>query len=235
MMAMRKFGILAMLAALVLAALLPAGSSAEGEREVDLNLVLAVDCSWSVDAGEYLLQMQGLADALRSPDVLTAIQSGRRGRIAITVLQWSASAMQQVSVPWTVVEDAASASSLARAVATAPRLITEGATSVSSAIDAAVVMHLTAPQSAERRVIDVSGDGTNNNGSMPDGSRDRAVASGIAINALAILTEISYLDTYFRHHVIGGPDAFVLKADDFGAYHDAIKRKLIREITMPTV
>jgi hypothetical protein len=208
--------------------------SAQTDDEVDLNLVLAVDCSWSVDSGEFALQMQGVAEAIGSPEVLTAIEAGPNRRVAIAVLQWSAVNTQQVVVPWTIVADAASAAQLAREIALAPRLVNEGATSITSAIDAGLILHMSAPYRTQRRVIDISGDGVNNNGGAPDGARDRAVRRGIVINGLAILNEVFYLDTYYKNHVIGGSGAFVMHAEDYEAFRQAIKRKLLRELTMPT-
>ena len=229
---------IARLAGVVLATAVVAGMgfgvSGQTGEDVDLTLVLAVDCSWSVDAGEFTLQMQGIADAVSSPEVLTAIQAGPNGRIAISVLQWSALNTQQVVVPWMVVGDEASALQLARSIALAPRLVNEGATSITSAIDAGLILQMSSPYRTSRRIIDVSGDGTNNNGGLPDAARDRAVSRGIVVNGLAIMNEVFYLDTYFENHVAGGTGSFVMKAADYTDFSIAIHRKLLREITLPT-
>lgn len=200
---------------------------------VDLAIVLAVDCSWSVDQGEFDLQMKGLAAAFRSQDVIDAIRSGPRGRIAVSLFQWAAPDNQHLSVPWLVVETPADAVLLSARIETSARQIADGATSITAAIRTATELHRASPFQADRRVIDVSSDGINNAGGIPEAARDFAVGQGITVNTLAILNEVHYLHHYFRNHVIGGPAAFVEVADDYSGYHRAIKRKLLREIGLP--
>lgn len=227
------------LIAIFLALWLPAGSTADIKsaqlRAVDLNLVIAVDCSYSVDTVEFDLQRHGIADAFRDPEVQSAIAGGQHGAIAVSILQWSSRRSQIVAIPWMVVSDAASANALASAAVSMPRETIEGATSIAAAIDAASQLIAESPYPASRYVIDVQADGTNNNGPVVDDARDRALAQGITINGLTIINEISWLHFYFRNHVIGGPGAFVEIANDYKAYGRAIKRKLLREIAPPFV
>ena len=198
--------------------------------DVDLALVLAVDCSYSVDSVEFRLQMQGLAAALRDPQVADAIATGPTGRIAVTLFQWSAYNSQKIVIPWTVISSGADAASLADDIEVARRLTLESATSISAAIEfgAALLAHI--PARPLRRVIDVSADGSNNNGREPGIARDWAIEKAITITGLAIINEVPYLDSYFKRHVTGGPGNFVMVANDYQAYRDAILRKLILEI-----
>ncbi len=221
--------------ALVLLTLLPGPGRGQARLAVDVAIVLAVDCSYSVDGEEFRLQMDGLAEAFRSQDVQSAILAGPNGRVAITLVQWSGSRSQEVAVPWMVVASTSDADVLANLIATAPRRTAEGATSLTGAIDAGVVLHLKSPIDATRRVIDISSDGYNNSGAKPDQARNRAISIGLTINGLTILTEYWYLHHYFRNHIIGGPGSFVLKAEDYSAYREAIRRKLVLEIMGPTV
>jgi hypothetical protein len=198
---------------------------------VDLALVLAVDGSSSVDDGEFRLQMQGYADAFRNPRVVQAATTGLQRRIAVTLVQWSNLHDQRQVVPWTVVGDAAGAMALADAIQAAPRAVPAGSTSISGAIDfSARLLRDAARHAATRRVIDVSGDGLNNMGRQPSAARDAAVAAGIAINGLAITTEVPALDIYYEDNVIGGPGAFALATDSFAKFPEAILKKLLREI-----
>lgn len=201
--------------------------------EVDLNLVIAVDCSYSVDAAEFDLQRQGIADAFRDPEILKAIQDGPNGRIAVTVVQWSSAASQVVAVPWVLVSDAVSANTLAAAVSGMPRATAEGGTSISAAIMAGVSTLQESPYPSLRNVIDIQADGTNNNGPPVTEARDRALSFGIVINGLTILNEVPFLHFYFQNHVVGGTGSFVEIANDYSAYGRAIKLKLLKEIGPP--
>jgi hypothetical protein len=211
-------------------------TSATGQAgtDVDLTLVLAVDCSYSVDDGEFALQMQGLARAFVSHEIAAAIASGPKGRIAVSLVQWSGFNEQRIVVPWMVVANDGSAERLALAIHTAPRLIGPGSTSIGSALDYATRLVLAAPIRGDRAIVDISSDGTNNNGPPPDPLRDRAVLSGVTVNGLVIMSEVFYLDLYFKNHVVGGPDHFVEKADTYADYGEAILRKLVKEISRPT-
>ncbi len=212
--------------------LTPAGKAQE--PAVDLALVLAVDCSFSVDAVEFRLQMEGLGRAFLKPEIKKAIRAGHRQRIAVIVMQWSDEGNQMVVLPWSILAGDADADEVASILTRMPRRLAEGGTSISQALVFAEALFATAPQ-AERRVIDVSSDGRNNIGPPVDAARDRVVASGITINALAILNEWPTLDIYFQEHVAGGEGHFVIPANDYEAYGEAIYRKLHKEITGPGI
>lgn len=197
---------------------------------VDLALVLAIDCSYSVDELEYNLQIGGLADAFRSTDVHSAIQSGPLGAISIAVVQWSSHNSQSTVVSWSRISSISEMHAFADQLATMPRMTDDGATAMAAAISFSAALHRANPYFATRQVIDVSADGRNNNGPNIGGARDRAVAQGITINGLAILLEDGTLDRYFSRDVIGGPGAFVEEANDYADYARAIKRKLVKEI-----
>lgn len=218
--------------ALAFAALLQSDQPARTAAEIDLALVLAIDCSYSVDEREYALQMQGFAEAFRSSDVIGAIRSGPTGRIAVAMIQWSGAGSQRVAVPWIEVGDAASALELAQIFENTPRM-TLGPTSISGAMQAGLALHEASPYLGARRVIDISGDGINNNGTAPDLVRRRAAVAGVTVNGLAIQTDVPYLEIYFRNHVVVGDGSFVLVAEDYDAYHDAIRQKLLKEIILP--
>lgn len=196
----------------------------------DLSLVLAVDCSWSVDADEYVQQMLGIAVALRDAQVVDAITSGPTGRISVCLVQWSADSSQVLVIPWTLVDGGGAATSLADRIAATPRQTAEGGTAISSAISFATRLFEIDPNPGTRRVIDVSGDGRNNTRQRIGGPRANALARGVTINGLPILNEDATLDYYFRNVLIGGPNAFVEIATDYTAYAEAIRRKLLREI-----
>lgn len=208
----------------------PASSAGDGPIAVDLALVLAVDGSSSVDAREFGLQMRGYADAFRNPRVVQAATTGLQRRIAVTLVQWSNLHDQRQVVPWTVVGDAADAQKLADAIQAAPRAVPAGSTSISGAIDFSARLLGDRAYRPARRVIDVSGDGLNNMGRPPTMARDAAVEAGIAINGLAITTEVPALDIYYEDNVIGGPGAFALATDSFEKFPEAILKKLLREI-----
>jgi Mg-chelatase subunit ChlD len=198
---------------------------------VDINLVLAVDASGSVDDDRFELQKQGYAKAFLSPRVLNAIRNGNEGAISISMVQWTGPTLHVIMVPWMVVRDQRSAQLAATAIAAAPRQIFGGGTSLSGAIDFAVTMLTASPYRAERRVIDISGDGSNNLGRPAEQARDEAVKMGIRINGLPILAVEPDLDMYFRESVIGGPGAFIIPVKDYNAFGDAIMRKLVQEIS----
>lgn len=208
---------------------------------VDLQLVLAADVSRSIDAGEFQLQRQGYAEAFRDPRVLRAIQSGPLGRIAVAFLEWSGEFSQAVTVDWTLLEDVETGALLADAIAASPRPFADR-TAIGMGIDFAVAMLGRCPYESQRRIIDVSGDGTNTNGRLPTLARDTAVEQGIIINGLVILSaEPSEwnpyhthppegLPAYYRQNVVGGPGSFVMVVEDFASFAYAIANKLIREI-----
>ena len=207
---------------------------AEGGVDVDLALVLAIDCSFSVDSNEYALQMQGLAQAFFSADVREAIAAGKNGRIAVSAFHWSDADNQQVILPWMVVTGKSDAEEAGAKLATTPRRLAPGGTGIGAAMLFGMTLLASAPQ-AQRRVIDVSSDGRNNVGPSAPRVRDVLVAQGITINGLVIRNEWPTLDVYFQDHVVGGDGHFVITADDYEAYAEAILRKLVREITGPGV
>lgn len=203
---------------------------ARAVEEVDLELALMADASGSVDGREYALQRFGYAEAFRDPRVIDAIRGGYRGKIAIAFIEWTGPALQVPIVDWTVLGDAASIEAFAEKLETLPRILYGGGTSIGPAIlhgaDAIDRNDFT----SQRRVIDVSGDGSNSSGVPPALARDRVVARGFVVNGLPILTDEPNLDRYFESNVIGGPGSFMIAAENFAAFAQAIRAKLIREI-----
>ncbi len=211
-------------------------SSARSAQDiVDLALVLAVDCSYSVDSVEYRLQMEGLARAFRTSKVIDAIKNGPSGRIAVSVVQWSDSKNQVIAIPWTIISGEQSAARLSQRLSQAPRQTAAGGTSITTMIKKGITMLSRLPFYAERKVIDISADGRNNNGGDPRALRNLVAASGITINGLAIINEVITLDKYFENRITGGPGNFVIVANDYNAYAQAIERKLILEILGPNL
>ena len=215
-------------AALLLAAITREGASAQ--TTVDLQLVLAVDVSGSVSPQRFELQKMGYVAAFQNRRVLSAILGGRNQSIAVTMMQWSGPFLQSQVVPWTVLKDETSVKALAGAIESAPRMMYGGGTSISGAIDHAATLFPQGSFKTERRVIDVSGDGSNNRGRSVTQARDEAVDAGIVINGLPILAFEPYLDQYFKDYVIGGPGAFMIAAKSFETFAEAILMKLIIEI-----
>ncbi len=218
----------AILAAMLLAAL-GAARPAVAAR-IDMALVLAVDVSESVDAGEYRLQHEGIARAFENPDVIAAIQNGANGAIDVLMIEWSDRDKQAIVVPWTQVSDAASGAAFAAKVRAGTRS-SNGLTAIGDALLASAAAFKSLPDQAARRVIDISGDGMANIGPKPDGVRDALNAQGITINGLAILASEPWLDTYYNNEVIGGDGAFLLQVKDFQSFATAIKQKLLAEIS----
>jgi hypothetical protein len=201
---------------------------------VDLALVLAVDCSGSVDASEFALQVEGYAQAFRHPSIVSSILSGAQRAIMVTYFQWGGPFGQHVAIPWTRIDSPEAAEQFATRIAGQRRQIFGGGTAVGGAIDFGRQLldetGIGMGVGGGRRVIDISGDGIANNGRHPAVARDQAVAAGITINGLPILTDFPSLDDYFRTYVIGGPGAFVVPANDFPDFSQAVLNKLIREI-----
>ena len=197
--------------------------------DVDVALVLAVDVSSSVSYEQYRLQMDGYAAAFRNAAVIQAIEGGPIGAIAVTLIQWAGFNEYRQTIDWAVVRDVETADGFASAIMESRRP-PGGSTGVSSAIDFSAQLLRRSRDRAARKVIDISGDGFNNNGRPPDLARDEAVAAGIIINGLPILTEEPALDSYFREHVIGGPGAFLVVVEDPTSFSTAIVKKLLLEI-----
>ncbi len=215
-----------------------ANAQAGAVTEVDLELVLAVDVSGSIDDVEAGLQRRGYLQAITDPRVLHAIQSGTLGRVAVTYIEWAGSYHQRTVVDWTLIEDETSARAFAASIGEAP-LSTAVWTSISMAIDYSVPLFADNGFEGLRQVIDISGDGYNNRGRPAEDARDAAVASGIIINGLPIMNDRPNrwggmpppdLDLYYEHFVIGGPGSFHVVAHGLEAFADAILHKLIREI-----
>ncbi|MGE0152105.1 MAG: DUF1194 domain-containing protein [Reyranellaceae bacterium] len=206
--------------------------------EVDLELVLAVDISRSVDDEEALLQRQGYMQALTDRRIIDAIRAGALGRIAVTYVEWAGSNYQQTVIDWTVIDGPDSAKAFALKIGEAPR-IAEMWTSISGALIYGAAKFENNGYEGVRRVIDVSGDGRNNSGPDVTGIRDALVARGIVINGLPIMTERSNygrpperdLDIYYEQNVIGGPGSFLVPAHDFPDFARAVRTKLIKEIS----
>jgi len=208
---------------------------------VDLLLVLAADVSRSVTEPKFKLQREGAAAAITHPEVVKAITSGPNRRIAVCFLEWATAGQQNIVIDWTVIADNDSARSFGGKLVELPRSFA-GSTSISNAIDFSVTQLERAPFKSERRVIDVSGDGNNNSGRSVTDARDEALAKGITINGLVILTPLSEsfrpehthppggLEKYFQDNVIGGFGAFTVVAENHAAFGRALTKKLVAEI-----
>lgn len=222
------------LSACMMAALL-APAPTRAETEVDLALVLAVDISFSMDSDEQALQREGFVAALRSPMVHDAIRRGTIGKIALTYAEWAGTHDRRVVVPWTILDTPESANAFADRLAESP-LRRATRTSISGAIDQGVELLAASGVTALRQVIDVSGDGPNNEGRIVTLARDEALARGITINGLPIMLkrpgylDISSLDAYYTDCVIGGQGAFVVPVREAEQFPAAIKTKIILEI-----
>ena len=210
--------------------LLGAVSSGPVAAEVDLALVLAIDVSGSVSDNRFALQTQGYSRALRTPEFIEAVRAGRHRRIAVTFVEWSGARRQDQIIGWTLIDDEPGALSLADAIREAPRPQPPDWTSISGAIDFSVKLLAESGPRAARRMIDISGDGSNNDGRPITEARDAAVAAGITINGLPILAMEETLDAYYRENVIGGPGAFIVVARDFTSFPEAILKKLLTEV-----
>jgi hypothetical protein len=230
------------LIALLATAIAPAARAAEA---VDLLLVLAADVSRSVDSAKFKLQREGYAAAVANGRVIDAIRSGRNQRIAVLFMEWSGNGNQKVVIDWTVLDGPKTAQAFADQLLELPRAFADR-TSISGGIEGAMAQFTRAPFTAERRTIDVSGDGTNNAGRDVAQARDEALRLGITINGLVILSETPMpwnpehtnppggLAKYYRDNVTGGPGSFVIEAKDFNSFGEAIIKKMIAEIADAT-
>jgi hypothetical protein len=226
----------ALLLGAVVAGPAAAQSQAPGPRmipaqtDVSVALVLAVDTSGSVSMDRFELQKRGYAAAFRNPQVLNAIRSLGTQSIAVTMFQWTGPFLHVVVADWMLIKDAPSAEAFAGTIDAAPRKLFGGGTSISGAIDHARTLLEQSPYKGARRIIDVSGDGSNNSGRPAAMARDEAVADGIGINGLPILTVEPGLDHYYFTNVIGGPGAFMVPVANYDNFADAVLKKLINEI-----
>jgi Protein of unknown function (DUF1194) len=212
-------------------------------EQVDLLLVLASDVSRSVDHPKFLLQRQGYAAAISNPRVMAAMTSGPHRRIAVCFVEWAGFTSQKVVIDWTLIGDEASARVFSDQLLEASRSFADR-TSISGALYFALRQLERAPYEADRRAIDVSGDGTNNSGPEVTSARDEVLSKGVTINGLVILTPepgpglsehtnpAGGIEKYYHDNVIGGPGAFVVVAEDHNSFGQAIVKKLIAEIAL---
>jgi hypothetical protein len=237
-------GLSATLVAPTIAALGPLVLPARAAQAVDVALVLAADVSRSINDDEFALQRRGYAAAIADPRVLDAIRSGPHCAIAVIFVEWAGEPEQKTVIDWTVIGTAADARKFADALLAAPRSFV-GRTAIGTAIDYAISLIGESGFSADRQIIDVSGDGTNNQGRPVTDARDAAVAAGATINGLSIFNKTAAakggylalhtnppggLAKYYGDNVIGGPGAFVVPIDDFNSFDQAMIHKLITEI-----
>jgi hypothetical protein len=228
-------------AVLILAAASPVARPAQADDAVDLLLVLAADISRSVDERKFRLQREGYAAAMIETRVIRAMTGGPTGRIALCFVEWAGENDQTIVVDWTFVAGESDAQAVAKRIREAPRAFM-GRTSISAAINYGMAQFARSPFQADRRIIDVSGDGTNNAGQPVTLARDAALAQGITINGLVILSGVPLptnpmhtnppggLTAYYENNVIGGPGAFVVEAQNFESFGQSIISKLIKEI-----
>jgi len=215
----------------------PVHPTADKDPTVDVELVLAVDVSYSMDMDELAIQREGYAQAIVSKEFLQALKTGPNGKIAVTYFEWAASSDQKMVIPWRLVDGPETADAVAIEIMKAP-IRRASRTSISGAINFAMPLFDENPHRGLRRVIDISGDGPNNNGSPVTIARDTALQKGIVINGLPIMAkepsystmDIENLDFYYEDCVIGGPGSFVVTVKDRDKFKEAIRTKLVLEI-----
>jgi hypothetical protein len=226
--------------AAVCALLMTPPARADVELAVDVELILAVDISYSMDEDEQRLQRDGYAKALTSRDFLDAVRVGPTGRIAIAYVEWAGTFEQTTVLDWSLLDGPDSARAIADRIARNP-IKRAFRTSISGAIAYAAPMFDGNGYKGLRKVIDISGDGANNQGESVTAARDRAVEQGIVINGLPLLLkrpnlammDVPDLDRYYQTCVIGGPGAFVIPVRDLEQFAEAIRRKLVQEVATP--
>nr|WP_245303866.1 DUF1194 domain-containing protein [Pseudorhodoplanes sinuspersici] len=207
------------------------------QTSVDIELILAVDISYSMDPDELALQREGYSRALTSAEFLNALKQGIHGKIAITYFEWAGVQDQKVVVPWRLIDGPESAGSVANEISQAP-LRRAARTSISGALLFGMKLFESSGQRGIRRVIDISGDGANNSGPLVVVARDEVLSHGITINGLPVMLkrpsystmDIEQLDEYYEDCVIGGPAAFVVPVKDREKFVEAIRTKLVLEI-----
>ena len=213
------------------------GRAAPGAVDVDVELVLAVDISYSMDLDELELQREGYAEAIVSPEFLKALAEGMHGKVAVTYVEWAGAIDQRIVIPWRLVDGKASAQTVAAEIAAAP-IRRAYRTSISGALAFSATLFDANGYRGIRRVIDVSGDGANNQGPPVTQARDEVTAKGITINGLPIMLkrpnpttmDIDNLDVYYEDCVIGGAGAFVVPVRERSKFKEAIRTKLVLEI-----
>jgi hypothetical protein len=204
---------------------------------VDVELILAVDVSYSMDMDELAVQREGYAQAIVSKEFLQALKTGPNGKVSVTYFEWAASNDQKIIIPWRLIDGPESADAVANEIMKTP-IRRASRTSISGAIYFAMPLFDEDPYHGLRRVIDISGDGPNNNGSPVTGARDQALSKGIVINGLPIMVkepsystmDIDNLDWYYEDCVIGGPGSFVVPIKDREKFKEAIRTKLLQEV-----
>jgi hypothetical protein len=204
---------------------------------VDVELILAVDVSYSMDMDELAIQREGYAQAIVSKEFLQALKSLPNGKIAVTYFEWAASSDQKIIIPWRLIDGPETADAVANEIMNTP-IRRASRTSISGAIYFAMPLFDEDPYRGLRRVIDISGDGPNNNGAPVTGARDEALQKGIVINGLPIMVkepsystmDIDNLDWYYEDCVIGGPGSFVVSIKDRDKFKEAIRAKLLLEV-----
>jgi hypothetical protein len=204
---------------------------------VDVLLILAVDVSYSMDMDELAIQREGYAQAIVSKDFLQALKTGPTGKVAVTYFEWAASSDQKIIIPWRVIDGPESADAVAAEIMKTP-IRRASRTSISGAIHFAMPLFDQSPYHGLRRVIDISGDGPNNNGTPVTLARDEALSKGIVINGLPIMVkepsystmDIDNLDFYYEDCVVGGPGSFVVSIKDREKFKEAIRTKLLMEV-----
>jgi Protein of unknown function (DUF1194) len=215
----------------------PEVANKEAEPSVDVELIIAVDVSYSMDLDELAVQREGYAQAIVSKEFLQALRTGPNSKISVTYFEWSASTDQKIIIPWRVIDGPETADAVATEIMNTP--VRRGSrTSISGAITFAMPLFDEDPYRGLRRVIDISGDGPNNNGPPVTPIRDEALAKGIVINGLPIMVkepsyatmDIDNLDWYYEDCVIGGPSSFVVPIKARENFKEAIRSKLIREV-----
>ncbi|MFO1080259.1 MAG: DUF1194 domain-containing protein [Reyranellaceae bacterium] len=216
----------------------PFAAARAADLPVDLQLVLAVDVSRSIDEVEAELQRRGYVEALGSDRVIDAVLSGEHRRIALCYTEWAGAHYQAVVIDWTVIDSAAAARRFAEKLAEAPRT-SQSWTAVGAALAHAGKRFEGSGFTARRKVIDVSGDGRTNDGPPAELVRDRLVAQGVVINGLPVMMNRTNfgrppdltLDKYYEECVIGGSGSFLIVADDFAQFGRAVRTKLVREVS----
>ncbi len=211
----------------VAAALMMWGGAAAAQQTIELELVLAIDASGSVDATEFDLQLRGIALALQDPVVAAAIET--TDGVAVSVVQWAGPSHQVQATDWALLTDGLSAAAHGAAILAGGRQMF-GETAIAQAMQFSAALMNDNGFRGRRRAIDVSGDGATNYGRSPGYMRDRLAAAGITVNGLAILNEDPNLEQYYAENVIGGPGAFVMVATDYADFAEVFRRKLIQEI-----
>jgi len=209
---------------------------------VDVELVLAVDVSYSMDMDELAIQREGYAQAIISKEFLQALKTGPNGKISVTYFEWAASSDQKIIIPWRVIDGPETADAVANEIMKTP-IRRASRTSISGAINFAMPLFDENPYRGLRRVIDISGDGPNNNGAPVTTARDAALEKGIVINGLPIMVkepsystmDIDNLDFYYEDCVIGGPGSFVVSIKDRDKFKEAIRTKLLLEVAGRTL